>query len=293
MFTIYVLIISVLLSSTIAQATPSCTYSNNSISPCKNFTEPSIVNYACCDTEGGTVYNWTDNVNNTVIKNGYATGVTVDIGFDFQFFNAFPGSGILTSQVLICTNGILQFDTRRDCSRPPYIYEIPTTTGYNGFIAGFATDLNVNTINISTLSTKPYRMMVVQYDACSPPCLDNTWDLKMQVKLFETTNHIEIHYMTPYGGGRNVAIGVESIHGLIGLEYYIGTIQPSGRTNGYPKDETMIKFLPPPPINWNDNSIVSDSGSDLSIKNGFIVVIIVLFFIICLVLLLTAPAQKC
>ncbi len=269
----FICLLLLVLPFTMAQTIPKCSYNESSTSPC-NF--KSVVNYTCCDPDGGTIYNWTNNVNQTIISGGYSKGVAIDIGFRFYFHTMFKIYAF--DGITICSSGILRFD-RDDCSYEP-IEKIPNIhTGK--FIAPFYTPLN-GTINISTFGVKPYRMLVIQYDSYSPLCLGK---VQMQTKLFETINHIETHYKTASASGHQVAIGISSEY--TGLAYFIGQINPGGRTDGYPKDKTMIAFLPP--IDFNDNGKVSDSGSDSehlsTIGIVIIVAIVLLFIIMCLALI--------
>lgn len=267
----YILFFSYVVFMTSTYASTDCVYHQNSTSPCKNFTTPTTLNYACCDTESGTRYNWTDNVNVT-------TNATAKIGFPFQFFGTYPGLGTTVNQITICPNGLLLF--KGDNCSYDKIRQIPKSTGKNAFLAVFFSDVNASgTINVSTFGNTPNRVFVVQYDVCGDTSC--SWRLQAQVKLFETTNRIELHYKLADSIVKAVTIGIESLGGSQGLPYYLGNI-----TNGLNK--TMVSFVPPTPYTKDDNDEVSDSSSEES--NGSSGAIIFFIVIIAVILIMSSLA---
>ncbi len=259
-----------------------CKYTNTSTSPCANYS-PSYLTYTCCDKEGGTVYNWTYANFTSIITNSSVRDVSINLGFNFQYSGNFATSGINTNNIRVCKNGQLMFGGW-PCYRH-IVDELPSTI-FGGSAMAFYSQLAVGTpgvIGLARLGAAPYRYIVIQYEVCSPPCPNPTWYAQFQIKLFETTNHIEFQYKTAYGAGRKVAIGVTSMTGLSALKYYIGYLQPSDQT--IPSNSSIILY-PPYPIQWAEHQ--SDSSSA---EPSFPVWI--LFFIVPLVLCVIIILARC
>ncbi|MFO0606484.1 MAG: hypothetical protein U0324_25150 [Polyangiales bacterium] len=109
---------------------------------------------------------------------------------------------------------------------------IPSTGTPNGFVAAFWDDLRTVAASdggtgtgmlTATLGAAPNRRFVVQWTDFTLPSPDNTARLTFQVKLFETTNVIEVHYCAVTAGnarasGNSATVGVEDPTGASGTE---------------------------------------------------------------------------
>ncbi len=116
---------------------------------------------------------------------------TVTIGFDFRFY------GLIYSDVAISSNGFIELGSGSGngcCSG----YPIPSAGSINKFIAGTWADLNPSVsgdIFYATLGIEPDRVFVVSFldvptYSSYPVRTYQTW----QIKLFEGSDDIEVHY---------------------------------------------------------------------------------------------------
>lgn len=149
----------------------------------------------------------------TALSLGDNDAAAVDIGFDFRFYD-FTGS-----TVSIGSNGLLNFD---DGS----VGFDPASTDFacgdsdqapNLAIYAFWTDLDPSVaggIFTQTRGVAPNRRFIVQYQDIPFAGVATDESVTFQVKLFEGSNEIEVHYATArpsrLEGGRNVQVAVES-----------------------------------------------------------------------------------
>lgn len=152
-------------------------------------------------------------VNTTITLSDDHLSNAIALPFGFCF------DGYLYSEIYVCSNASLVFDAVDPCSPnvdqsripassgAPTGYSIsgpvPTTTDYvpqNAILAPWH-DIdpgNGGTITYATLGTSPNRRFVVSFNAVkqfelSSPCQNTSYDYTGQIKLYETTNNIEIH----------------------------------------------------------------------------------------------------
>lgn len=193
---------------------------------------------------GGPAYNWQD-ISTTGTKiamtNDSITG-PLELGFPFLFY------GQVYTRLYISSNGFVTFLPDQPAAPSPAA--IPTANGPNAIIAAYWADLNP-TISELTLSglitgavyyevvgTSPNRIAIFQYSDVKHSgsnLLDGDGST-FQIKLFEGTNAIEIHYQST--GTINSAplhvAGIEDHTGTIGLPYYSGP--------GPIEAETAVRF---------------------------------------------------
>ena len=114
----------------------------------------------------------------------------VDIGFNFCFY------GNVYDQLIISTNNYLCFDlTDANGYSPWNTVPVPTGGTVSNSILGPWMDLNPNnggSLEYQVLGVAPFRRLVVSFEdfgyfSC------NTMQYNGQIKIFETTNEIEIH----------------------------------------------------------------------------------------------------
>ncbi len=145
----------------------------------------------------------------------------VSIGFSFRFY------GSLYSELYIDSNGIVRF------IGPPYVpgdpnTSIPTVGDPNLSIYAWWADLDPSlggTIKYKTTGTVPNRIFVVEFNAV--PHFGGLDPVSFQIKLFETTNIVEVHYREApaafiVGTQRDHTAGIENGDGTIGLVYFFG-----------------------------------------------------------------------
>jgi hypothetical protein len=141
----------------------------------------------------------------------------VPVGFDFQFY------GTSYSNAYVSTNGFLSFMSGQGsgcCSGQ----NLPTSTTPNGVVAAWWEDLNSaagGTMKYATLGTAPNRRFVVEFNAVPHYASGNL--VSFQIKLFEGSNIIEVHYQAaPSDGGTHVA-GIENQAGTSAVVFQYGT----------------------------------------------------------------------
>jgi len=140
------------------------------------------------------------------------TSTALALGFDFRFY------GQTYTEVHVCSNGFLTFQGGQ--SSPHVAQMLPTPTAPFATVAAFWTDLNPldgGTIHYQTLGEEPYRRFVVQFTGV--PHFNNPTTATFQAKLFETNDHIEVHYASAPATGLNRSIGTNNQDGTIGLSY--------------------------------------------------------------------------
>lgn len=163
----------------------------------------------------------------------------IDIGFDFCF------DGLQYSRCLISSNGYILFVDGCNGSVPggdatpngysPYTVDADIPNNNDApmhAILGTWVDIDPSVsgnILYETTGTSPSRVFTVKFDNVAhfgSSCTSTTYNYTGQIKLYETTNNVEVHighqaYCTAWDDGR----------GIVGLHNYDGTIAvvPSGR----------------------------------------------------------------
>lgn len=150
----------------------------------------------------------------------------VPLGFDFDFY------GVRYSSVGIAADGYLAFVGLGGgpcCAGQ----ELPSRAGPQAVVAAFYGDLDPTadpsaSIRYQTLGRAPWRIFVVEYFAV--PHAGGADFVTMQVKLFESTNAIEIHYAAVAAAGQPHTVGIENLDGSVGLMVSAGETVPGNST---------------------------------------------------------------
>ncbi|PBQ31723.1 hypothetical protein CNR22_08050 [Sphingobacteriaceae bacterium] len=193
--------------------------------------------------------------------------VSVPIGFNFDFYCG------TYADVIVCTNGFLQFDYGVPLgfgspaySHPPQSF--PTAATPNGLVALQMNDFDVSaggSISYTTVGSYPNRQFIltytnvpIWYDAINnvPPLpLYNSG----QIVLNETTNIIEIH---------TANIPISPYYGTQGIENTTGTLSatPPGRNfaawSGTNSAYQFSPFTPAPPSIIAGSTLICQGASD-------------------------------
>lgn len=132
----------------------------------------------------------------------------IPIGFNFDFF------GVTYTDCFVGGDGFITFNS------DSYMYccgqEIPDAAGPNNLIAAAWSNMDFVSVHYEVFGTEPYRRLVVTFDLRNP-CDSSYYG---QVKLFETTNVIEIHTQQWDGGpcqGWNATQGLENADGTLAV----------------------------------------------------------------------------
>ena len=158
-----------------------------------------------------------------------AAGLTGDdntealgIGFEFEFYE-----GAYT----ICyptTNGLITFGQSNDT---PNSSQIPEGDTARNFIAPFWTNLQFeanSAVLYQTFGSAPNRVFIVQYDKVRQKNHPASTTTTFQVKLFEGSNAIEMHYkqLNQFVAvpAENVSIGIENSTGDSGVKYLFSPV---------------------------------------------------------------------
>jgi Secretion system C-terminal sorting domain len=164
----------------------------------------------------------------------------VPIGFNFNFFcNTF-------SQVNLVSNGFITFNPASSaacCSGSP----IPTTTITN-FIAGTWNDLYPpagGTIRYATVGLAPNRIFIADYNGINHCCSAGPINT-FQIKLFETTNVVEIHSTTITDDGSPHTQGIQGATAGYAVTGRNGTSPWTATNDAY-------RFAPIPPVPFTVN----------------------------------------
>lgn len=146
----------------------------------------------------------------------------ISLGFSFRFYDVYYSS------VFICANGFVTFLNNQTCA---YVFapSVPTAGNPDSLIVGWGTDLNPEfggTVHYQILGSSPQRYFIIQFTAV--PHFDSGYPgsnpVTFQIKLFEDSNHIEIHYQNAPSDGTYHSIGVENQIGSTGVMYYRDTV---------------------------------------------------------------------
>lgn len=140
-------------------------------------------------TVESTTYNWstlTGSATSVVLGDDAGSG-SISIPFTLNFF------GISSATYYIASNGYVSFNNidLNEYTPDP----VGSSATPDEIIAGIWTDLNPGlggTIKYETLGTTPNRVMVVEFDAVREYGQSGS-DTSFQIKMYETTNVIEVH----------------------------------------------------------------------------------------------------
>ncbi len=197
---------------------------------------------------GGPTYNFEDisGTGTSVTLSDDQTSGAVPLGFSFSFY------GTTYTNTYISSNGFLTFLSGQPS--PFNTVGIPNAADPDGMVAGWWTDLDPSSggsIRYQTLGSAPNRRFILQYtNVPHYPWTTGLNPVTFQIKLFESTNVIEVHYSAaPAYAGRNNSAGIENQTGSVGLRYYFGT---GGLTT--PLAVRYVYGTPP--------TAVDDSGTD-------------------------------
>ncbi|MGQ1948801.1 Ig-like domain-containing protein [Geofilum sp. OHC36d9] len=168
---------------------------------------------------------------NDVVLSDDKVSPALSLEFTFNFF------GVDYTEFYICSNGFITFDSGSDDDYNAQ--DIPNPKSPNNLIAFAWTDLNPDaggTITYVTLGTAPNRVCVINIS--DVPYYDDENTVTTQIKLFETTNVIEIHSTDISSSDDEKTMGVENEDGTLG--YAI-----DGRNKAYwSASNDFVKFTP-------------------------------------------------
>ena len=178
-----------------------------------------------------TTYDWVEPVSpNYVSLSDDSVSSSLPIGFEFEFY------GNIYSNFYISSNGFLTFTPNSNsgcCSG-----EVLPTNEWDTGIAFAWNDLyppGNGSVFYETIGTAPDRIMIMTFDNV-PPCCNSTPVSRTQVKLFETSQQIEIHtdYYTDDGSGTQ------------GIQANSSTATVVDGRNGqyFSLDDDAISFIP-------------------------------------------------
>lgn len=170
------------------------------------FLTPDPYNYRCQDPGP---YTFIPGATDTGLYDDDQVATAIPIGFTFNFY----GSDYDT--VNVSSNGNLQFTT----SNPDPINRTLPASGMGDMIAGFWSDLYIPAcyssgcrVYYATTGAAPNRVFVVEYRSI-PQILASSEPLTWEIKLFETSNDIQVVFQTmlpPQGDGREATLGIQS-----------------------------------------------------------------------------------
>ncbi|MDY8134886.1 immunoglobulin-like domain-containing protein [Aquimarina sp. 2201CG5-10] len=155
------------------------------------------------------------------------------IGFEFGFY------GNRYTEFYISSNGFITFSDEGEngcCSGQT----LPDSNTPNNLIAFDWTDINPTnggTIRYTTIGTSPNRIAIIDFDAVH--YYDTTPDATTtQIKLFESTNRIEIHGTSTLDAGNDKTQGLENIDGTAAI------IVPGRNSAVWSTTNDVVAFVP-------------------------------------------------
>ncbi|WP_420572893.1 hypothetical protein [Kordia sp.] len=161
---------------------------------------------------------------------------TLSLGFDFNFY------GNTYDEFYISSKGFITFSSNSDdgcCGGG----SLPNTSNPNNLIAFNWDDLNPEdggTIRYETIGVAPNRILIVDFDNVAH--YDDIQGTTVQLKLFETDHHIEIHTINSPNFGIEKTQGIENIDGTLGL------VVPGRNAQEWSIANDFIAFIPKPAI---------------------------------------------
>lgn len=139
----------------------------------------------------------------------------IALPFNFDFF------GSAKTGLFICSNGFLSFTGINPSFVPT---SIPNANTPNDLIAGWWNDLLPpagGTITFQTLGEPGSLRFIVQFTDI--PHFEFGNPVTFQFKLYEGSNHIEVHYLSVPSDGDTHVAGVENAAGNVGVQFFRGT----------------------------------------------------------------------
>ena len=190
---------------------------------------------------GGPTFNFedisstgTEIVFSPLVDNGMSSALP--IGFSFNFYDTNYTSLYLSS------NGFVTFLSGQSPSSGVPV-PIPTNDLHNGLIAGWWNDLDMRyggKFYYETKGIAPNRYFIVQYHALSLGSTGIT--STFQIKLFESSNVIEVHYLDAKTQTNSYSIiGIENQTGARGLQYYYADANLAGVAVRYSRPRLLLE----------------------------------------------------
>jgi len=169
---------------------------------------------------GGPFYDFEDIslTGNEVVLSDDDVSPACPVGFNYFFY------GKYYSNIYICSNGFITVDSSQDFSESWYNTPLPMPYEPFALIAGLWVDLNPEVggnIHYQTLGTSPNRRFIVQFTNIEHYYNGNP--VTFQIKIYESTGSIEVHYLSAPTDASYRTVGIEDLEGQCGLEYYYGT----------------------------------------------------------------------
>ena len=188
----------------------------------------------------------------TSISTGDDSYTTVNLDFTFKY------CGLDYTKVMVSTNGYIRFIDPNVSGSDTYSNNLTSTTT-NPIIAAYWDDLNGNTMYTQTIGTEPNRVFVFHTVGNRLGNADYTY----QIRLYETTNIIEVHYGSTFNmSSTDANIGLNSNNE--GLSFL--SVTPTGNDEatvststatylnttqaGYLTAGTLYTFSPFPQFNY-------------------------------------------
>ena len=200
---------------------------------------------------------------------GGATSVTLGddagtaalpIGFDFDFYNT------TYTNFYIASNGFVSFTGNGMTGAASYTpTTIPNGAVPNGMIAAVWDDLSPNqggTIQYELFGTAPNRRMVVAFDAV--PLYNATETVTFQIKMFEGSNIVEVHFVDVQNNGGNRTFGLEN---AAGDEAITDPLTNLGNWTGATEASSFTPETPSMAENCGNAVTVSLSQSDFTCQD--------------------------
>ncbi|MEP6646359.1 MAG: hypothetical protein ABJC12_04670, partial [Saprospiraceae bacterium] len=180
-------------------------------------------------------------IDNPTYFDAYGDNVTqIPIGFNFNFF------GVPYTDCFVGGDGLVTF-TDDPGSGWCCGQNIPDVNAPNNLIAAAWTNMDFTSTSYEIFGTAPYRRLVITLDR-SNPCDSSYYG---QVKLFETTNVIEIHTLHWWGGDCTGYLATQGLENADGTEAIIVPGRNNNSTwNIHDGDNDFVSFTPPAaPVN--------------------------------------------
>jgi hypothetical protein len=197
---------------------------------------------------------WTDANTDTGLS-GDDSAVELSLPFTFSFY------GQRYNRAFVATNGFLNFWgwNARYANNP-----IPDFSEPHSAIYALWDDLYVDywmgdRVKVDTFGVAPDRVWVVEYENVRP-LYDYSYQFNYEIKLFERTGVIELHYlsMPGPGDGRNATVGIENPDSTIALQY--------SSDQAVLRDGLAIRFIPPPSAVIE--GVVTDANTGLGVEGA-------------------------
>ncbi|MDO9019455.1 MAG: hypothetical protein Q8S73_23525 [Deltaproteobacteria bacterium] len=189
---------------------------------------------ACDDVSGGAA------VPSTATGGAYGDDTTSAIA-DLPF--AVPLFGESRTRYSVSSNGILQlYGATGGSTNTGYTNTaLPSSGTPNGMVAALWDDLRTvatTAVRAATFGTGSERRFVVQWSDFTFGDPDDEARVRMQVKLFETTGVVEIHYCDITAGntrasGDEATVGIENADGTLGTQISLDTAGAAVTGSGY------------------------------------------------------------